>query len=250
MEVFELDQELIEISGICCDTSGIWAVQDEGGWVYQLDEAGFRILSRSSFGWPGDYEAISCSGSGLLVVDSRGVGYKLQKEGSGWAVDNIWSFPDHKMEYEGVWQDPRTSLLYLIGRKPGKRVESRYDRSIWVFDPEKKEMTDKIPIPIADIWSRMIDFKTSDNPGIKADNNLPFSDLTQDPATSNWLILCCNPASIIVLTRQGELKEVMELDQQILPQAEGICIDPRGAIIVASEGLFGPPRAVRFKKLN
>lgn len=250
MEVFELPQELIEISGLIDVDTTFMAIQDESGSVYLLSPDNFSIKKVMNFAWPGDYEAMVEKDSGLWVVDSRGILFDLKLRGDNFSVNNILQLPENNQEFEGVWQDSDKDKLLLISRKARKRSNVPDERYIWSFDPLEQKLEKSILIPLDEVWQNLMGFSNIDTWRFSVNRNLPFSDLTKDIKSGKWLILCSKPAAIIVLDRSGDLESVIELDNQILPQPEALCFDKHGNLIVASEGLLGPARIVRYRKTH
>jgi len=248
MEIYNLPQELIEISGIIDVDSAFFAIQDESGSIYQLATDDFTIRNRYKFAWPGDYEALVGRQGGIWVVDSRGILFDLTKNENSFHVNNILQLPDSKYEFEGVWKDPGIDNLFLISRKSQKHKRATEERYIWIFDPIEKNFQKNIRIPVEEIWQRLLDFSNIQTWRYTVNINLPFSDLTRDLNLEHWLILCSKPAAVIVLNREGNLLDVIELDNKTLPQPEALCFDHDGNLIIASEGLLGPARIVKFKK--
>lgn len=249
MEIFELPQELIEISGLIDVDTAFLAIQDESGYIYLLSPNDFVITAKLNFSWAGDYEAMVEKEGGVWVIDSRGILFDLTNDENSFHVNNILQLPDTKQEFEGIWQDSNLNELYLISRKSQKRGKTPGDRYIWMFDLTEKNLERKLRIPLDEVWQKLLDFSNINTWRYTVNKNLPLSDLTKDLKSENWLILCSKPAAVIVLNSKGSLVDVIELDSQILPQPEALCFDHNGNLIIASEGLLGPARIVRYKKL-
>ncbi len=250
MEVFDLSQELLEISGLVSVGSAFLAIQDEAGILYSLNPTDFTIVERETFAWPGDYEAITHVGDSLWVVDSRGILYEMSRKNDISSLNSIMQLPDSKKDYEGVWKDMKDEFLYLICRKANRGKKSLTERYIWVFNPEKEVFVDSLKIPMEDIWNYLLDFGNSANWSTPLDRNLAFSDLTRDAITNNWLLLNNSPASVIILNSDAKLLGIIELDNKVLPQPEALCFDQLNNLIIASEGILGPARIVRFRNSN
>lgn len=250
MEIFELPQELIEISGLIDVDTAFLAIQDESGCIYLLTPNNFAVRSKLNFSWAGDYEAMVEKEGGVWVVDSRGILFDLTNDENSFHVNNILQLPDTKHEFEGIWQDSNLDELYLISRKSQKRGKTPGDRYIWMFDQIERNLERYLQIPLDEVWQKLLEFSNINTWRYTVNKNLPLSDLTKDLKSQNWLILCSKPAAVIVLDSKGSLVDVIELDSQILPQPEALCFDHNGNLIIASEGLLGPARIVRYKKLQ
>lgn len=250
MEIFELPQELIEISGLIDVDTAFLAVQDESGCIYSLSPNDFVISAKLNFSWAGDYEAMVEKEGGVWVVDSRGILFDLTNDDNSFHVNNILQIPETNQEFEGIWQDSNLDELYLISRKSQKRSNAPDERYIWMFDQVEKNLEKKMQIPLDEVWQKLLEFNNINTWRYTVNKNLPLSDLTKDLKSQNWLILCSKPAAVIVLNRKGSLVDVIELDSQKLPQPEALCFDHNGNLIIASEGLLGPARIVRYKKLQ
>jgi len=250
MEVFELSQELIEISGLIDVDTAFLAIQDESGLIYILSSNDYSIRNKMKFSWPGDYEAIVGQEGGALVLDSRGILFDLAHNEDQFHVDNIMQFPELKQEFEGIWHDSDNDELFLISRKSHQRNKPSSEKYIWTYDLSENILEKSIRIPLDDVWQKMMEFSNVKTWGYKVNQNLPLSDLTKDLKSKHWLILCSKPAAVIILSRKGSLIDVIELDNQVLPQPEAICFDHNGNLIIASEGILGPARVVRYNILQ
>lgn len=250
MEVFDLSQDLLEISGLINVDTAFLCVQDELGRVYCLSTEDFSISKYFDFAWPGDYEAIVGKANGVWIADSRGILFDLllNENRDELIVNNIVQIPDNKKEIEGIWYDNGSNEIFLLSRKSMLSGKSLDNRFIWIYNYKEQVLRHHINIPILEIWKRLFDFSNVNSLRFSVDMNLPFSDLTKDVHANQWLILCSKPSALIILNENGVLLDVIELDNIILPQPEALCFDMEGSLIIASEGRNSPARIVRFRK--
>jgi len=76
---FELHEELWEVSGIeWTKENGILAVQDEGGFVYFLNEQAGTMQKELNFAPKGDYESVRLVNGVIWVLQADGLLHKIQ----------------------------------------------------------------------------------------------------------------------------------------------------------------------------
>ena len=247
IKVINLEQELLEISGLVVTDSLIIAVQDEAGMLYSLSDKDWSILDRLDFGLPGDYEAICIRNGKIYVVDSRGIIYELKKHNDEIILINMYALNYPEVEYEGIWVEESGEYAYLVGRKAQNNSKLAYsERYIHLYSFENLTEEKSIRIPVEKIWTFYVEMERRYPLVTAIGSELRFSDLLHDDDSGNWFILCSRPALLIELNSGGALEDIIEIDPSILPQPEAMTWTSDGGLAVASEGVLGPARIIIF----
>ena len=210
----ELSSSLDEISGLVhlMDDS-FAAINDEKGNLYLLNLQKEEVITQKiDFGKDGDYEGVSFHDNRFYVLKSNGSLSRFDLDGSDL---KIYKRPDawKGKEFEGICSDESNHRL-LIARKDKKEKIN-----IYAFDLKKKEFTIKPAISID---------KTDELKKFKASGIVLYED---------HLILISGPSAQIMEYSLNDQKvtKLINLDQNIHVQIEGIALDQNGQLYVASE---------------
>jgi uncharacterized protein YjiK len=234
--MYELDDELLEISGICAvsDGSALMAINDETGKLYKLDLTG-KIISAKSFGKGGDYEDVAIFNSSVFVLKSNGNLYHIEDPDADCLtakafIANLGS----DVEFESLAADPvRQRLLLLV-----KDGQSSKDKApVYGFDPSRREfirdhvlLVDPTPAPGKGVTGK----------------KLRASAMAIHPITGEIYIITSVNKMLLVCNAEGKAVNSWKLAKKKFPQPEGICFLPNGDMFISTEGLSKPARLYRF----
>ncbi|MFT6830276.1 MAG: hypothetical protein ACJAZN_000430 [Planctomycetota bacterium] len=261
----ELPQALREISGlVVLEGTRVACIQDELGELFLLDLAaapGSPLeIVRRKFGPKGDYEAIAWARGRLFVLRSDGEILTLDPEGAPLG-DKLQPASDLPFqEFESLAFDPGGSRLLLAPKNaPGKDRGplKKHERPVYAIDLESMEVA---PDPFVVLSANKIIETAEENdwplPGkttkkgkFKADLELRISDIALHPITGDLYVLSGVDRTLLVLSKEGELRGTVTFPPTVLPQGEGITFCSNGDLLLTSEGQGGPGRLMKYAYL-
>ncbi len=244
-----LGDELAEISGISfyAKDSSVFAISDETGFLYKIYIKRGFLTEKWEFDKKRDYEDVVQLDSSFYVLESNGNIEKLnvtsRKEISD--RDTVFNrrtvFPgDNKLkrEFESLYYDEEYKGFVMIC-KDCEDDDYNYTTA-WLYDPVSDKYTPsifKIALdPIANkIGANKIKFRPSA--------------ATVNPLTKDVWILSSTNAMIVVVDRQGNMKDVYTLNTGIFNKPEGITFTPWGDLLVSNEAgdKYGTATLLIFK---
>jgi Uncharacterized protein conserved in bacteria len=224
-----LDEELDEISALCVYKDQLAAVQDEKGTIFL-----FNLIEKSSkelikFKERGDFEGLAFDGNNFFVLGSNGDIFQVDSNG-GYRRFTFQAKHKKKYDFEGLTYDPKGNQLLVLCKKHGNKKQDSY---LWIyrFDLMKKQYLEEPFLKIQ---------KSVFNKNLKASAiHLQNDDL--------WL-LSASTHQLVHLNTDGNLIKITQLDRDLYPQAEGICITSDNLIYIATEKKHN--RAAFIHQLN
>jgi len=255
---YTLPDTLYEISGLTdIDSAHIGCVQDEKGmfFLYNLYEA--RIDSRVTFYFDGDYEGITRVRSDMWVLRSDGFLFKVKNYMQGnKTVKDSFNTKVPISNNEGLCFDEKTNTLLIAAKGRIKKSKDTRDlRFIYSFSLKTMEMIDTaaITINIDKIAAKMKEKGmqvplTRKKNGVAKYEKLRFmpSSIAVHPVTDLFYILSAVDKLMVVLDRNGAIKNVVELPSALFPKPEGITFLPNGDMLISNEGNGGKASLLRF----
>jgi uncharacterized protein YjiK len=256
-----LPPKLNEISGLSImDNERIACVQDEKGTIYVLDFKTAEIEKKINFADDGDFEGITLEGTTAWALKSNGNLYRVKDFMDGEEVLRAKKYETElskKNDCEGLTYDPVHSRL-LIACKGHPYIDSKkghHKKAIYEFDLEEKKLNED-PVYILDLEKirNFREYNTMTNLGIdllstfdenKGDVTFQPSDLAIHPKTQNIYVLGAVGDMLIVLNPDGEILLMVDLNDKLFKQPEGICFDKDGILYISNEG--GEGRATILK---
>ncbi|MFD2521505.1 SdiA-regulated domain-containing protein [Emticicia soli] len=217
----KLAKSLKEISGLSYYKDNLlMCINDEEGKVFIYDFAKEAIIDEIKFGKAGDYEGIELVGEQVFVMKSNGKIKVLSlKNDSEREIDCT---NEDVVEYEGLGYDASTNSL-LIATKEHTKTKDQ-EKMIYSYSLAKQELNKRLIIT-----KNMV---TGQNG--KAD--FRPSGIAVHPLTNDIYIVASQGKKLLVLTKEGAKKSLIELDDKLFRQPEGICFTPDGNLYIASEG--------------
>jgi len=217
----KLAKSLREISGLSYYKDNLlMCVNDEEGKIFIYDFTKEEIVDEIKFGKAGDYEGIEIVGEEVFVMKSNGkikvFGLKNDSE------REIDCSNEDVVEYEGLGYDASTNSLLLATKEHTKTKDQ--EKIIYSYSLAKQELNKRFVIT-----KNMV---TGQNG--KAD--FRPSGIAVHPLTNDIYIVASQGKKLLVLSKEGVKKSLIELDDKLFRQPEGICFTPEGNLYISSEG--------------
>ena len=226
-----LPDGLAEISGLTIQGDELLAVEDEDGEVFRLGLADGALRTHAKFWKDGDYEGIEVVGDDVWVVKSTGTLYRIQRQGTAeQLVEKYNTWLTGENDVEGLGYDAANHRLLLAckddARDDGRPKEDRY---VFAFDLATRVLAEEA-VYVIDRGEALEDFAPSS--------------LAVDPTDGKLYLTSSVEDLLLVLEADGSLAGVYELDDKLLPQAEGLAIGPDGTLYISTEARDGEPARI------
>lgn len=244
-QVYKLDKELEEISGLSISADGnyLLAVQDEDGILYFLDKNNGNILQKKEFWKDGDYEGVEAVGNDVFAIKSTGTVYWIKNADQEALETEKFNYDLNKdNDVEGLGYDRQNQLLLLACKAhPDKRQDAR---GIYGFDLKDKRL---LQDPIYMLTLGAVHKYLGNNPPITRlekvkeffdEDELDFSPsaMAVHPISGDLYLLSSKGKMIVVMNRQNEVVYIQKLQKEEHPQPEGLCFDQKGNMYISNEG--------------
>jgi uncharacterized protein YjiK len=249
----KLPPQLNELSGISYLGNNKFAgVQDEKGNIYFINLWVGSIERKINFADDGDFEGIAIVGTTAWVLKSSGDLYEVKNFKHAESVIRSKKYENKlskKNDTEGLAFDKANNRLliackgypYIDDEKKGKKK-----RTIFEFDLDSKELN---PDPVYTIDLKQIKnfrtYNTMTKLGIKilerldkekGDVTFQPSDLAIHPISKNIYVIGSVGDLLIVLNPDGQIIAMVDLEDKLFNQPEGICFDENGTLYISNEG--------------
>jgi uncharacterized protein YjiK len=230
-EVFRLEPDLLEISGLAMRDNGqLLAIYDEAGVLFTVDSASGVSVDRRRFGSAGDYEGVEWVDGVTWVLRSDGTLFRIPDDGS--TTTEIDTPLRSRCDAEGLGYDRIGRVLLVVCKEdPGEGFGGA--RSIYSFDLRTNTLS---ATPVLLVERRMVDAREQFKP----------SAVAVHPETRRVYVVSSVRKLLVVLTPAGNLESMAALDPELLPQPEGLVFAPDGTLFISSEGVNGPATILRF----
>ncbi|MEO1434471.1 MAG: SdiA-regulated domain-containing protein [Bacteroidota bacterium] len=263
LKTYKMPEELMEISGIDFEGEGIMAcVQDEKGNIYHYDLKEKKIVKKSDFGKPGDYEGIALNEKRAFILRSDGKVLVVDRPFTKKMVHSDFGpylIPEN--DGEGLAIHPKTGKLWIACKGPHDQATTPGGRMVFELNPKQ---LDQSPKPVLEVKQTDIrDFieahqlreahKSFDLFFSKKQGDQVFqtSDLAIHPETRNiYLISSALDKFLAVYSPSGRLLHFDHLSRKTFPQPEGLCFDDAGNLYIATEGKSEKGKIVKFNAKN
>ncbi len=250
-KVRELDEELSEISGLDFNdvNNSLLAINDEKGFIYELNISDFDIISKNQFWNTGDYEGVEFDGKLIWVLKSNGKLYKydpINKE-----TEDFETKLSSENDVEGLCYDKVKDVFYLackgitLDKDDKLRTKAVYSYDLKKGKLNKKPVLEMHPkkikqfiesVAIEDIDENYIDRIEVFSPSAIAMNK-----------GRDLFILSARGSVLLVVDFELNIKEVTFLNPKYLPQPEGICFDADDNMYLSTEGKSKKARLLLYK---
>lgn len=226
---WDLPAELKEISGLSyVDNERLGCVQDESGTIYMYNTSKNEIEKKIPFGKKGDYEGLAVKGDTVYVVRADGKLFEVDiRKPDKPAIKEYSTSLTVKHNVEGLCYDKARNrlLLAIKDEEPGKPSY----KGIYAFDLSKHKFIDE-PVLKIDLEHQLL--KTGQKKPV-----MP-SGISVHPKSNEIFITDGPQARLLVLTKEGEVKQLLDLGDQF-SQPEGITFNDDGQMYISNEGTKG-----------
>lgn len=251
-----LPDELREVSGLTVGPDGrLVAVQDEDGALFFIDIEGVRAggtpaaIERVPFGPGGDHEGVAWAGGAFFVLRSDGVLLELGRDGDGLTIaaetERRGPRPE---EFEGLCVDPGAGRLLIAakGRIEGKSGRGR-ERVVLGFDLASRKWLEE-PVRVLDRRvisdedgpaAHQLPHRTTRKGKRKIDFEMLISGLAVGQGDGELHLLSGPDRTLFVVDAAGRLLRATVLDEEVLPQPEGLTFLGDGTLVLSSEAAGG-----------
>jgi uncharacterized protein YjiK len=240
LKKWELPSELKEVSGISfMDDQRLVCVQDEAGTVFVFNKTSNKIERKIHFAGAGDFEGIALTDHFIYVVRADGKLFEVDINASEKTAPKIYQTSlTAKHNVEGLCYDRDNNRLLLAAKDEAPDMPGY--KGIYSFDLASKSLVEK---PIFRIDLNQGAFKTSRKKGV-----MP-SAIAIHPVTKDMFITDGPDAKLLVLDKQGNVKELLQLGKDF-SQPEGITFSPEAEIFISNEGTKGPGNILMVQMMN
>lgn len=240
-----LDSKLGEISSLAFDNyHNIFICNDdENGKIYILYGSDFSIVEEIKFSEKGDFEAIEKIGPNFYIAKSNGNVYNYNLETKETLV--IKSDLSTKNDVEGMCFNENEGVLLLAckGQALEESKKSNGHKSVYKLDLETSKMDTKPFLKIFD--EDLIKQVTRNFSSISKSKSKNFkqraksfapSGIAIHPRTGNYYMISAKGSTLVVYSPSKELLHVGFLNENTIPQPEGITFDDSGSLYISTEG--------------
>jgi hypothetical protein len=236
---WKLPEQLKEISGIVrLGGDSLLAIEDLHATLYflKLGNSNAAITANLPFAASQkdkfDIEDVAMIGDTIYALWSHASVFKIWNWRSKIQSKEYSTFLDKKNNTEGLAYDPVTgNLLIACKGASGDEDEKKTTRAVYEFDIKKGALKqDPFLLIEKKDFKKFVTDKVEFFPSGIAVH--PFShDICIISTRGNKCIAC--------FTHSGQLKSFEYLDEDLLPQPEGICFDAAANLYISTEGKHG-----------
>lgn len=224
---YKLPIVLDEISGLSYypKDSGIFAIQDEKGWLFKIHLTTPLQIERWKFSNGADYEDLAKVDSTFYILKSKGIIEKFTFSSSdSISFDSYRLMEGGKNEFETLYYDSTLHQLILICKNCDE--DKHKEVSSWAFDPATNTFA----------------------PGFKIETSKIREDLDEDekfkfkpsgaaihPLTGELYIIASVNHALVILNKDHTVKNTYKLDPSLFKQPEGITFTLKGDLLISNE---------------
>ncbi len=247
---WNLHYDLEEISGLTYDEAHdrLLAINDEKGKIYGIDPYSGDVINLYDFHKGGDYEGIAKVSKHVYVLKSNGKLYRYNTNKD--KTKEIETKLGSKNDAEGLCYDQKKHSLLIackglpLNEKKSKKAIYRYD-----IDEEKLDTDPHIEIKPGDLEELVNTQELDFNFKWRLRRFSP-SGIAIHPVSRDYYILSARGSMLLVMSEKQNIKSLVFLDINALPQPEGICFDSDNNLYISSEGKGGRGRLLKYKVQN
>jgi uncharacterized protein YjiK len=242
----KLPGKLVEVSGLSWfDKHQLAGIQDEEGYIFIIDTKSEKIVKKEKFTKDGDYEGVAVVRNKLYIVRSDGAIFKVKDfDEKDQKTKKFKTDLSESNDVEGLcYNEQETELLVLCKEKPGIKSKKESYRAIYSFDLEEKELSKK---PKYKINLKKLNSFLNGKFGTNKKYNFKPSGIAIHPITNEIYVIASLGKLLVVLGKDGQLKDAEILDPVKFKQPEGITFDPEGNLYISNEGKNGKANILQF----
>ncbi|AYN69081.1 hypothetical protein D1013_17695 [Euzebyella marina] len=228
---WNLPEELREVSGIVwLDNHLMAAIQDEDGIIFIYNLETKLIENQIEFGENGDYEGLTIKNDDAYVVTSDGVITEIKNfKKPNFQVSTYKTPFSEKNNIESLEIDPTNNRLLLAPKDHD--LGSEEGKGIYSYSLETHELNRQPVFTIA--MNDPVLKRFRDN---KKHKTFRPSDMAIHPITGEYYVLEGVRPKLLIIDRDGHLKNAYFLEKAMFPQPEGITFNEEGILFISSEG--------------
>ena len=255
-DIIVLPPELIEISGLSFDPENgrLLANNDEEGVIYHLNLDG-TIAGTEKFGKDGDYEGIERIGEEIVVSKQNGNLYFYDPYTQG--TTKVKTDLSSKNDIEGLAYDPDHELILMACKgqtldednKKKEKVIYAYNLKLGVLHQEPYLVMGD-PEHLSFVEYHIHDVSQYKKKAFhKRAKGFSPSGVAINPLNKDLYIISARGSIVIIYDQNHDLKDIMFLDEDVIPQPEGICFSPQGDLFISTEGKGLSAKIFKFQKI-
>ncbi len=238
---WRLPSELVEVSGnTWVDKDHLILIEDTRPDLYLIKLEGKKAILEKKIPFQNDtkkkfdIEDVTLVDNVVYALWSHGVLFKISNWQSKPDVLPIATSLSKENNTEGLCYDPVTKKLLIACKDAsGLEGEKKSAKAVYLFDMASQKLEAD---PFLKIEEK--DFKALVGDKIKMNP----SAIAVHPKTHDVYILSTRDTKCMaVFDRDGRLKSFQFIDEEMMPQPEGICFSPEGILYISSEGKKGEP---------
>ena len=238
---YKLPTILDEISGLYFypKDSGIFAIQDEKGWLFKIHLTKPLQIERWKFSSGADYEDLSLVDSTFYVLKSKGIIEKFSFATPDSVSSQPFRISEGKNEFETLYYDSTIHRLMVICKNCEQ--DKRNEVSSWAFDPLTDSFSPSFQIDAEAIKEQLDeDEKFRFKPSAAAIH----------PLTGELYVIASVNHVLTILNKAHSVKSSYRLDPNLFKQPEGLTFTPKGDLIISNEAADRGVAEILFFKYN
>jgi len=255
-ETIILPKELVEISGLSYDAvhGHLLANNDEEGIIYHLNMDG-SIASSEKFGKDGDYEGIERIGDDIVVSKHNGNLYFYSPETT--QTIKVKTDLSSKNDIEGLAYDEDHGLILMACKGQTLNEENqKKEKVVYAYNLQLEVLHKEPYLVMGD--PEHLSFVEYQIQGLskykkkalqKRVKGFSPSGIAINPINHDLYVLSARGSLVIIYDRDHELKDILFLDEDVIPQPEGICFSPEADLYISTEGKGLIGKIFKFKKI-
>jgi len=239
--VYKLPTALDEISGLAFypKDSGIFAIQDEKGWLFKIHLKNPLQIERWKFSNGADYEDLSLVDSTFFVLRSKGIVEKFQFDTPDSVSIQPFRLSEEKNEFETLYYDSSIHKLVVICKNCEQ--DTRKEVSSFTFDPSANTFSPFFKIEAETIKEQLgEDEKFRFKPSAAAVH----------PLTGELYVIASVNHALVILNKDHSVKNAYKIDPGLFKQPEGLTFTPKGDLIISNEVAERGAAEILFFKYN
>jgi hypothetical protein len=241
--VYKLPSILDEISGVIyySKDSGIFAIQDEKGWLFKIHLKTPLEVERWKFSNGGDYEDLALVDSNFFVLKSKGIIEKFNFFSADSITIQSFKIPENvKNEFETLFYD--STLHKLIAICKNCEDDTKSEVNSWAFDPLTDSFSSSFTIQTSKIREQL---------GEKEKTRFKPSAAAIHPLTGELYIIASVNKALVILNKDHTVKNSYKIDPALFKQPEGLTFTKKGDLIISNEAAEkGTAADILFFKYN
>ena len=239
---FNLNKKLNETSGLAYANNTIYSHNDEKGIVYEIAPNSGKILNSIDYQIKADFEGIEIIDNLIFLITSKAEIYTY----------NLLTKTNHKIslktnnEIEGLCKTPYGAHSLLLACKTSK---NKKDKIILNYNYKNEQLDTK---PYLKFTTKdLLKFNKKNKLKIKPKKLERFapSGIAFGP-NNNLYIISARGSLLVIFDSKNSINHIIELDENTLPQPEGISFDEKGHLYISSEAKENTAKLCKYQLID